>query len=52
MIRVGGFGDYEDGRVGGDGCVLEPAGDFGVVGAGHVDDYCGVGGQADAGEKL
>jgi hypothetical protein len=47
-----GFGNYEDGRARGDGGVLEPAGDFGVVGAGHVDDDCGVGGEADAGKKL
>src|SRR5258708_38594387 len=47
-----GFGDYEDGCVGGDGGVLEAAGDFGVVGAGHIDDDCGFGGEADAGEKL
>jgi hypothetical protein len=52
LIGVGGFGDYEDGCVGRHSGVLEPAGDLGVVGAGHVDDYRGVGCQTNAGEEL
>ena len=52
LIGMRGFGDYQDRRVGGDGGVLEPAGNFWVVGAGHVDDYGRVGSGADAGEEF
>jgi hypothetical protein len=51
LIGLRGFGDHEDRCVGGDGCFLEPDGDFGIVRAGHVDDDCGFGGEADAGKK-
>ncbi len=47
-----GFRENEDGRIGRNGGVLQPVRDFGIVGAGHVDDDRGFGGDADAGEEL
>lgn len=51
LIDVRGLGDDKDGSVGGDSGVLEPSGNFGVIGTGHVNDDRGFGGQADAGKE-
>ena len=52
LIRARSLGEDKHWRFGRDGGRLEPRGDFGVVGSGHIDDYGGFGGETDAREKL
>ena len=49
LIRLRGFGDNLARSFGDEAGIEEPAGDFGIVGAGHVDDDGGVWGDGDTG---